>query len=139
MVQFASNLHLEFLEHNFTRARLAEPAPGADLLLLAGDIHNGCKGIKAFADWPVPVRYLAGNHQCCGGDWEPIRRDIRAACAGTRVTFVGNDSVDYRIGRCRVFANPAGYILNRAAATAVPDFCFENGKFDPGLVVEVTA
>jgi hypothetical protein len=35
-------------------------------------------------------------------------------------------------------ANPAGYILNQAAATAGSYFEFENGKFDPGLVVEVT-
>jgi len=37
-----------------------------------------------------------------------------------------------------VVANPAGYILNRAAATADLNFVFENGKFDPGLVVEMT-
>jgi hypothetical protein len=38
-----------------------------------------------------------------------------------------------------VLANPAGYIRNRAAATADLNFVFENGKFDPGLVVEVSS
>jgi predicted phosphodiesterase len=48
-----------------------------------------------------------------------------------------HDSFDYRIGRCRVVANPAGYILNRAAATNELEFKFENGRFDPALVVDV--
>jgi len=261
-IQLASDLHLEFLEERFPNTRLVEPAPGADLLVLAGDIHNGVKGIGVFADWPVPVVYLAGNHEFYDHDWESTRRDIRAACAGTRVTFLDNDtfelegvrvlgctlwtdfmlrgnthahametvehglmdyrvirtasglmraqhtledheqsrawlegelakpfsgrtvvvthhgphplsihprfvgnplnpgfvsdltpllrdvdlwmhghthdSFDYRLGRCRVIANPAGYILNRTAATAGLNFELENGNFDPGLVVEVT-
>jgi DNA repair exonuclease SbcCD nuclease subunit len=260
-IQLASDLHLEFLERMAPQARLVLPAPGADLLVLAGDIHNGVKGIEAFADWPVPVVYLAGNHEFYDHDWESTRQDLRAACAGTQVTFLDNDSIefkgvrilgctlwtdfrlgesrqtqameaverglmdyhvirtasgplrarqtladheksrswlegelakpfdgktvvvthhgphplsihprfadnalnpgfisdltpllrdadlwlhghthdgfDYRIGRCRVVANPAGYILNRAAATTDLDFKFENGKFDPGLVVDV--
>jgi len=262
-IQLASDLHLEFLQIRCPSARLVEPAPDADLLVLAGDIHNGVKGIEAFADWPVPVVYLAGNHEFYDYDWELTRRDLRAACAGTRVTFLDNDAVefegvrilgctlwtdfrlrgttqaqamaaverglmdyhvirtasgllraqqtladhersrawlegelakpfngrtvvvthhgphplsihprfignplnpgfisdltpllrdadlwmhghthdsfDYRIGRCRVMANPAGYILNRAAATAGSNFEFENGNFDPSLVVEVIA
>jgi hypothetical protein len=36
-----------------------------------------------------------------------------------------------------VVANPAGYILNRAAATADLNFKFENGKFEPGLVLDL--
>jgi hypothetical protein len=49
-----------------------------------------------------------------------------------------HDSFDKCIGRCRVMANPAGYILNRAAASAGSNFEFENSRFDPRLVVEVT-
>lgn len=260
-IQLASDLHLEFLESRCPGARLVHPAPGADLLVLAGDIHNGVKGIEAFADWPVPVIYIAGNHEFYDHDWASTRQDLRAACAGTRVTFLDNDAVelegvrmlgctlwtdfrlrgstpaqamavaerglmdhhviraasgllrpqqtradhersrawlegelakpfdgktvvvthhgphplsihprfvghplnpgfisdltpllrdadlwlhghthdsfDYRIGRCRVVANPAGYILNRAEATADGDFVFENSRFDPGLVVDL--
>ena len=57
-IQLASDLHLEFLERRFPGERIIESAPGADILVLAGDIHNGTKAIAAFADWPVPVLYL---------------------------------------------------------------------------------
>lgn len=95
-IQLASDLHLEFLERNAPQARLVVPAPGADLLVLAGDIHNGVKGIEAFADWPVPVVYLAGNHEFYDHDWESTRQDLRAACAGTQVTFLDNDSIEFK-------------------------------------------
>jgi len=45
---------------------------------------------------------------------------------------------DYRVGRCRVAANPAGYVLNRGlAATERDQFEFENGSFDKNLLIEV--
>lgn len=94
-IQFASDLHLEMLERRLPRARLVEPADGADLLVLAGDIHNGVKGVLAFADWPVPVVYVAGNHEFYDHHWEQTRRDIRAACAGTRINFLDNDAVEF--------------------------------------------
>ena len=94
-IQLASDLHLEFLEGRSSQTLLVEPAPGADLLVLAGDIHNGVKGIEAFAYWPVPVVYLAGNHEFYDHDWESTRRDFRAACAGTNVIFLDNDSFEF--------------------------------------------
>lgn len=94
-IQLASDLHLEFLEHRFPRARLIEPAPEADLLVLAGDIHNGVKALEAFCDWPVPVLYLAGNHEFYGKSWERTRADIRCACAGTNITFLDNDVAEF--------------------------------------------
>jgi predicted phosphodiesterase len=43
-IQLVSDLHLEFLESRCPLARLVEPAPGADLLVLAGDIHKRGEG-----------------------------------------------------------------------------------------------
>lgn len=262
-VQLASDLHLEHIARKTPEARLVEPAPGADLLVLAGDIHNGIRGAEAFANWPVPVVYVAGNHEFYDHDWESTRHDLRAACAGTPVTFLDNDRIefegtrilgctlwtdfrlgernqaeamevveralvdyrvirtttgllrahqaladheasrawlenelaqpfdgktivvthhaphplsihprfagnpvnpgfvsdlgplldradlwlhghthdgfDYWVGRCRVLANPAGYILNRKTANSEREFTFENGKFDPAFVIEIDA
>jgi hypothetical protein len=42
-IQLASDLHLEFLRR-FPGERLITPAPGADVLILAGDISNGTDG-----------------------------------------------------------------------------------------------
>jgi hypothetical protein len=46
-----------------------------------------------------------------------------------------HDSFDYQVGRCRVVANPAGYVRNRAMAVSRDDFQFENPLFDKTLVI----
>lgn len=48
-----------------------------------------------------------------------------------------HDSFDYRIGRCRVVANPAGYIRNRGAARSRAQFDFENPHFNNSLVINL--
>ena len=45
-VQLASDLHLEYLQRNFPGERLISPVPGADLLVLAGDIAGGVQTIE---------------------------------------------------------------------------------------------
>ncbi|MEN9627566.1 MAG: hypothetical protein RJA10_793 [Pseudomonadota bacterium] len=90
-IQLASDLHLERFECRFPDRRLLQPAPGADLLVLAGDIHNGTHAVAAFADWPVPVLYVAGNHEFYDHDWAGTRQALRRACAGTSVVFLDND------------------------------------------------
>ena len=93
--QLASDLHLEFLGRWAQQVRLIEPAPDADLLVLAGDIHRGTQAVEVLADWPVPVLFLAGNHEFYGHSWEQTRADLRSACAGTNVTFLDNDVVEF--------------------------------------------
>jgi hypothetical protein len=56
-LQLLSDLHLE--SETFD----PEPAPGADLLVLAGDIDNRWAALERFAGWPVPVLLVAGNHE----------------------------------------------------------------------------
>lgn len=46
-----------------------------------------------------------------------------------------HDSFDYRVGQCRVVANPAGYLRNRASAASKADFVFENQAFNKALVI----
>jgi predicted phosphodiesterase len=94
-IQLASDLHLEFLQREFPGERLISPAHGADLLVLVGDVANGIEAIELFGDWPVPVLYLAGNHEFYGASIEQVRVDLRKAAAGTCVTFMDNDAVDF--------------------------------------------
>jgi hypothetical protein len=89
-IQLASDLHLELLRR-WPHECLITPAPGAELLVLAGDIHRGPRAIERFALWPVPVLYLAGNHEYYDSQWEPLRSDLRLAADGTAVRFLDND------------------------------------------------
>jgi predicted phosphohydrolase len=94
-LQIASDLHLEFLQRRFPGERLILPAPDADMVVLACDIANGTQAIELFNDWPVPVLYIAGNHEFYGAQLEKVRADLRAAAAGTCITFLDNDSAEF--------------------------------------------
>lgn len=91
-IQLASDLHLEFIQRDYPGKRLIEPAPGADVLVLAGDIANGTQAIELFADWPVQVLYVAGNHEFYGYTFDQLRIDLRKAAAGTSIHFLDNDA-----------------------------------------------
>lgn len=75
-LQILSDLHLE------TEDFAPEPAPGADLLVLAGDVDSGWTGFERFRGWPVPVIYVAGNHEFEGRDldatWPALRERVEA-------------------------------------------------------------
>ena len=72
-LQLLSDLHLE------TEAFHPQPVADAELLVLAGDIDASWAGFERFARWPVPVLFVAGNH-------EFDRREISSAWAGLRAT-----------------------------------------------------
>jgi predicted phosphodiesterase len=50
-----------------------------------------------------------------------------------------HDSFDYRVGRCRVVANPLGYALNRSSASGVASLKFENPNFKHACVIDTAA
>lgn len=100
-LQLLSDLHLE------TEAFDPQPAPGAELLVLAGDIDTTWAGFSRFAGWPVPVIFVAGNHEFDGRDlgqawgglrertqdlgWTMLEREstVLTGRDGRRVRFVG--------------------------------------------------
>lgn len=93
--QLASDLHLEFISRQFPGERIISPAHDADLLVLAGDIHRGSKAIELFKNWPVPVLYVAGNHESYNGCWEDIQDELRQASEGTAVKFLEKEVADF--------------------------------------------
>jgi len=95
-IQLASDLHLEFIAKRFPDERLICPAPGADVLVLAGDIHVGTNAPKLFRDWPVPVVYLAGNHEFYGHEWQETRIALRRECVEQGIHFLDNDIFEYQ-------------------------------------------
>ncbi len=74
-LQLLSDLHLE------TETFDPVPAPGADLLVLAGDIDATWEGYARFAGWPVPVLVVAGNHEYDDRELRRVPDDLRALCA----------------------------------------------------------
>jgi hypothetical protein len=75
-LQLLSDLHLE------TESYEPQPAPGAELLVLAGDIDSTWAGYQLFAGWPVPVLVVLGNHEFDGRDIDQALGGLRDLCAG---------------------------------------------------------
>ena len=86
-IQLLSDLHLEVHP-----AFAPPPAPGADVLVLAGDIGSYQKGSRLTDDdfglrrfsplhgWPVPVLFLPGNHEYDMLDFDEAHARLRATC-----------------------------------------------------------
>ena len=86
-IQLFSDLHLES-NPNF----VPQPAPGADVLVLAGDIgsyQNGSSltklgiadfGLGRFANWPCPVVFVPGNHEYDGQEFDEAHARLKEVC-----------------------------------------------------------
>ena len=86
-LQLLSDLHLE------TETFDPVPAPGAELLVLAGDIDSHWTGYERFAGWPVPVIVVAGNHEFDGRDFDAALAGLRGLCAQLGFSFLECDSL----------------------------------------------
>jgi len=86
-IQLLSDLHLE------SEAFEVVPHPDADLLVLAGDIDSTWDGYECFADWPVPVIAVAGNHEFDGREWDEAWPALRAQCERLRVHLLERESL----------------------------------------------
>lgn len=88
-VQILSDLHLEF-------APFQPNNVGADVVLLAGDVHTGRNGIKwilkTFPD--RPVIYVLGNHEFYGQKIPKLISEVKEVAQGTNVHVLENDSVE---------------------------------------------
>jgi len=85
-LQLLSDLHLE------TEAFDPEPAPGAELLVLAGDIDATWSGLSRFAGWPVPVLFVAGNHEFDNRELTTAWPALRDACADAGLRLLQRES-----------------------------------------------
>lgn len=94
-IQLLSDLHLE--SHPDYHPR---PAPGAQLLVLAGDIgsyQRGSRlpgsdfGLERFSPlraWPVPVLYVPGNHEYDHLDFDATHARLRETCERLGITWL---------------------------------------------------
>lgn len=108
-LQLLSDLHLES-----NPLFSAQPLPGADVLVLAGDIgsyqHGSAlleRGIEDFglarfspkpvaeggAGWPTPVLFVPGNHEYDGLDFDEAHAAMAGACERWDITWLADQSV----------------------------------------------
>jgi len=86
-LQLLSDLHLE------TESFDPEPAPGAELLVLAGDIDATWAGLARFARWPVPVLFVPGNHEFDGREFTTVEPALRMLCDRLGLRMLLRESV----------------------------------------------
>jgi Icc-related predicted phosphoesterase len=87
-LQIFSDLHVEF-------EPFVPPSVQVDVVILAGDIHIGNKGIRwaktAFPD--RPVIYVLGNHEYYGKAYPKLVSDLKSETTGTNIQILENDSL----------------------------------------------
>ncbi len=88
-IHVLSDLHLEFRAYD-------ETSPGADVVVLAGDIGTGVRGVEwARAHWPdTPIVYVAGNHEYYGETLPRLTETLRWRAGELGVHFLENDPVE---------------------------------------------
>ncbi len=94
-IQLLSDLHLEVHPHF-----APTPAPGADVLVLAGDIGSyqvgsqlpdadfGLGRFSPLQGWPTPVLFVPGNHEYDGQDFDTGHARLRATCERLGITWL---------------------------------------------------
>lgn len=92
-IQIVSDLHLGL-------APCAIPDVGADLLILAGDIHRPVEAMNWAKDLPLPIVYVPGNHEYYGSSLPATDRLLGELSQGSNVTLL--NCAEQRIGNLRV-------------------------------------
>jgi hypothetical protein len=102
-IQLLSDLHLEAHPH-FT----PEPAPAADVLVLAGDIGSYQAGglltdpefglarfspLPQFGGWPVPVLFVPGNHEYDAQDFDVAHHRLRTVCDQLGIAWLERETL----------------------------------------------
>lgn len=107
-IQLLSDLHLES-NPDFC----AQPVPGADVLVLAGDIGSYQSGSQLLArgesdfglarfsplprsqggsDWPTPVVYVPGNHEYDSLEFDATHAQLREICARLGIVWLERET-----------------------------------------------
>ena len=77
-----SDLHREIAEFD-------APETDAEVVVLAGDIDNGARGVEwAKRSFTKPVVYVPGNHEPYDGEYHTTQEAMRSAARGSRVELL---------------------------------------------------
>lgn len=86
-IQLLSDLHLE------TEVFSPQPAPHAEVLVLAGDIDTSWAALSRFVGWPVPVLMVAGNHEFDRREVAHAWAGLHAHCTALGITLLEHSDV----------------------------------------------
>ncbi|HRP98760.1 MAG TPA: metallophosphoesterase [Rhodocyclaceae bacterium] len=92
-IQIASDIHL-------SRAPCSIPDVGADLLVLAGDIHRPTEALRWATDLDMPIVYVPGDHEYYGSSLAATDRRLVELSRDSTVTVL--NCGEKRFGRVRV-------------------------------------
>ena len=102
-IQLLSDLHLEAHPHF-----VPEPAPGADVLVLAGDVGSYQEGsqladqdfglarfspLPQGAGWPTPVLFVPGNHEYDAQDFDEAHARLRSTCDRLGIAWLERETL----------------------------------------------
>lgn len=99
-IQLLSDLHLEAHPHF-----APPPTPGADLLVLAGDVGSyqtgsqltdadfGLGRFSPLQGWPMPVVFVPGNHEYDGFDFDAAHARLRATCERLGILWLERETL----------------------------------------------
>lgn len=99
-IQLLSDLHLEAHPQ-----WVAQPAPDADLLVLAGDIGSyqagslltdsdfGLSRFSPLHSWPTPVLFVPGNHEYDTLDFDAAHTRLRETCIRLGITWLEREVI----------------------------------------------
>ena len=136
-----SDLHLESHPHF-----APTPAPGADLLVLAGDIGSyqqgsmlseadfGLQRFSPLQGWPTPVLFVPGNHEYDGLDFDEAHRRLQATCTQLDISFLEQSSITAQeLLGAKLSREALGHNIRFVGTTLWTDFDALNPKHDPAL------
>lgn len=151
-IQLVSDLHLESQPHF-----KVQPAPGADVLVLAGDIGSYQHGslltrlnipdfalaqfsplppAQGGAGWPTPVLFIPGNHEYDGLDFDATRLRLRQTCERLGIVWLEHETAvlqGVRFAGCTLWADfdalTAGCNPTPAAQLKARDKAFRAANF----------
>ncbi|GGG46976.1 serine/threonine protein phosphatase [Pseudohongiella nitratireducens] len=88
-IRLYSDLHLEFSPFN-------PPDAVADLVVLAGDIHVGVKGVEWALEqsFGCPVLYVLGNHEFYGKSYPGLIHKMKLLAQGSPIHVLENESIE---------------------------------------------
>ena len=140
-LQLLSDLHLES-HPNFAPT----PAPGADVLVLAGDIGSyqqgsmlseadfGLQRFSPLQGWPTPVLFVPGNHEYDGLDFDEAHRRLQATCTQLGICCLEQSCITaHELLGAKLSGEAQGPNIRFVGTTLWTDFDALNPKQDPAL------